>query len=161
MATPTPHPILLIGLNPLDPPPNAPVSPHVLASIANKISLDVARAARNGFPCTIRYLDWRSPFTALAELEEVLVQGPGYEEPSDEGSEGASNGIDAKADASPKWSAILFGQGLRMYANPELFEGAIERVRRVCAGDVKVLFNDGADRQCAALERGFCVRMGE
>ncbi|KAK7180366.1 hypothetical protein DPSP01_001856 [Paraphaeosphaeria sporulosa] len=137
-----PH-VLLLGLDPLSPPPGASVPPHVLASIAEKIAIDIARAARSGFFITSHYLDWRSPSTAFAALEKTLVDGP-----SAEGAEG--------------WDAVMIGQGLRMWKDPELFEGAVGVLRRVCEpARVKVLFNDGADRQCATLERGFGVKMGE
>ena len=138
----TDHHILLVGLDPLDPPPNAPVPPSVLQSIAEKISIDMARAARNGYPFTTHYLDWRDNASALRKLEEVLE-------------EGRSDGKGLK-----KWEAIMFGQGIRMHKDPVLFEGAIAAVRRVFAGDeVKIVFNDGADRQCWAIERNFGIVM--
>ena len=49
-----------------------------------------------------------------------------------------------------------------MHADPVLFEGAIEVVRKVFGWEeVKVLFNDGPDRQCATIERAFGMVMGE
>lgn len=133
------HHVLLIGLDPLDPPPNAPVPAHVLQSIADKIAVDVGRAERNGYPCTVHYLDWRDVASAVSKLEKVLVEG-------------------GKGDKV--WEAVLFGQGIRMHRDPRLLEGAIAAVRKVFAGEeVKILFNDGADRQCWAIERGFGVAM--
>lgn len=142
LPTPPAHHVLLVGLDPLDPPPNAPVPPSVLQSIAEKIATDVARAARNGYPCTIHYLDWRDTPTALAKLEEVLKEGS------------------VEGKGSKKWEAVLFGQGIRMHKDPVMFEGAIAAVRRVFTGDdVKILFNDGADRQCWTIGRGFGITM--
>jgi hypothetical protein len=138
------HHILLVGIDPLDPPPNAPVPPSVLQSIAEKITIDVARADRNGFHCTLHYLDWRDNESALKKLEEVLE-------------EGRSDGKGTK-----KWEAVMFGQGIRMHKDPVLFEGAIAAVRQVFTGDeVKIIFNDGADRQCWAIERNFGIVMEE
>ncbi|KAJ4289835.1 hypothetical protein N0V90_011167 [Kalmusia sp. IMI 367209] len=108
-----PHHVLLVGLDPLDPPPHDPIPPHVLKSIAEKIAVDIARATRNGFPCTPHYLNWRDPAAGFAELERVLEEGK---------------------DGEKKWEAVLFGQGIRMWKDPVLFEGAIAAVRKAVLG---------------------------
>ncbi|KAI1842276.1 hypothetical protein JX266_011561 [Neoarthrinium moseri] len=103
--------------------------------IMKKIEVDLARAERNGFPCTLQVVDSGNVDKSLAEFEANLIAG------------------------KDKYSALMFGGGIRTNPDPLPFEKAISIARKVLKPDVLILFNDGPDRHSWAIERGFGVKM--
>lgn len=105
------------------------------------VTADLARAGRNGFPCTLQAVDPQDVEGSIAHFEAQLRE----------------------LTEAGKLGAVLFGAGIRGKKDVVPFERALGVIARVLGGKggegVKMLLNDGPDRHCWAIERGFGVRM--
>lgn len=107
------------------------------------VKADLARAGRNGFPCTLQAVDPTDVDGSLTHFEKQLTE----------------------LVKAGKLDAVLFGAGIRGNKDVVPFERALGVIAKVLGGPggegVKVLLNDGPDRHCWAIERGFEVKMKE
>lgn len=134
-----PHHIYCLGINLPDPEMVTPLGKF--ADIKRIVDADLDRARRNGHPCTLQVLDCGDIEGSLVEFERRLTE--------------MKDGIDA----------VMFGAGVRTKHDVVPFERALGVLVRVLGdvggreGGVRILLNDGPDRHCWAIERGFGVVM--
>lgn len=127
--------IFVLGLDPHLPADTQMGPWGTFPEIEKKVAEDLARAGRNGFPCTIEYVDSHNVDQSIAEFEAHLRAG------------------------KDKYVGLIFGAGIRTFKDPLPFEKAITVARKVLPADVPIMFNDGPLRHTWAIERTFGVEM--
>lgn len=139
-SPPTKGKIYVLGINPNLPP--GTVTPYgTWEQIHATVNADVARAGRNGFPCELQVVDPGDVDGSLAHFEKSLTE---------------------MLEAG-ELRGVMFGSGIRWNKDVVPFERALGVIVRVLGGErgreVRVMLNDGPDRHCWAIERGFGVSM--
>ncbi|KAK4561379.1 hypothetical protein LTR86_004696 [Recurvomyces mirabilis] len=134
MTTPASRTIFVLGIKLTTLPPHLEATYGSLKQIGAKVTEDLERCHRNGFPCTLRLIDPQDVDGSVSAFASEL-----------------------KASGN-KYEAVIFGAGIRTHTDPIPFERAIATVRRTLRPNVPVLFNDGPDRHAAAIERHFGVK---
>lgn len=134
-----PH-IYILGIDPALPP--GTITPWgTWDDMQRLIASHIAHAERNAFTITFQKMDGADLEAHLQRFERQLAAL------RDEG----------------KLDGVLFGAGLRNHTDPVPFERAVGILERLVGeklgSEVKVMLNDGPDRHCWALERGFGVKM--
>ena len=99
------------------------------------VEADLARAGRNGFPCTLQVMNPDDIDGSIEELRQALTAKKG------------------------ELAGFLIGAGLRGNPDVVFLERALQTVREVLDKDIPIVFNDGPDRHCWAIGRRFGVDM--
>ena len=144
------HHVYVIGLRPSFVEDSTPTPYGTWADLEALIDRDLARAKRNGFPITVQKLDGRDLEPALALFEKQLT------ELKDEvGGLLIGTGIRTSQDVLP--FERMLGIAFRVLGERVSREGLANG--REGPEGVRIMLNDGPDKHCWAIERGFGVKM--